>query len=352
MKIIASYILNSFYKSQKKHLLITGKQKGGKTLLFNELKLMLSPDTHALISYKEDNYVYMSDGIHRDIIGCKNENNTYYGQPMNVIKDGFYTIGIPFIKKAILDYDWICIDEIGFLESEELDFQNQIKEAMDFKRVLAVLRKQDLSFLNELKDRNDVFIADLDLLATRFGCIIMASGMSQRYGSNKLFEVFNGKSFFENVLELTENLFYHRVVVTRDLDVKHICENRGIEVVYHDFPYRNQAICLGINRMNDVNNCMFIPCDQPMLKRESIISMLKESIEYNGIIRLCYENKVGSPVLFDKRYFEELKCLPDKKGGNYIVKQYESDVKFVECEHELELFDVDTKEDFYKIIEK
>ena len=78
MRIIASYILNSFYKSQKKHLLITGKQKVGKTLLFNELKLMLSPDDYALISYKEDDYVYMSDGIHRDIIGYKNKNNIYY----------------------------------------------------------------------------------------------------------------------------------------------------------------------------------------------------------------------------------------------------------------------------------
>ena len=56
------------------------------------------------------------------------------------------------------------IDELGFLESNELTFQAAVRNVFDTKRVLAVLRKQDISFLNELKGRDDVYLVDLDQL--------------------------------------------------------------------------------------------------------------------------------------------------------------------------------------------
>ena len=52
------------------------------------------------------------------------------------------------------------------------------------------------------------------------------------------------------------------------------------------------------------------------------------------------------PALFGKKYMEELKKLPEGKGGSYILKKYEDELECIQVEDPLELFDVDTKEDF------
>ena len=54
------------------------------------------------------------------------------------------------------------------------------------KRVIAVLRSQSTPFLDALRARDDVYVYDLDHPVLPVGCVIMASGLGKRFGSNKL----------------------------------------------------------------------------------------------------------------------------------------------------------------------
>ena len=67
----------------------------------------------------------------------------------------------------------------------------------DEKKVLGVIRKQDIDFLNELKNREDVYLIDMDDLRLHGGCVIMASGISKRFGENKLLVDFHGEASSE-----------------------------------------------------------------------------------------------------------------------------------------------------------
>ena len=118
---------------------------------------------------------------------------------------------------------------------------------MDQKRLVAAVRKQDLSFLEELCRRDDVFLVDLDSPFDSMGCVIMASGLGTRFGGNKLMAPFRGKPLVQWVLDATEGIFSRRVVVTRHEAVEKLCRGQGIEVVYHNLPDLNDTIRLGLH---------------------------------------------------------------------------------------------------------
>lgn len=185
----------------------------------------------------------------------------------------------------------------------------------------------------------------------KIGCVIMASGLSRRFGKNKLLEEYQGKTFLQRILDITgEDLFVRRVVVTRSRKVKEICEQQNVQVVFHSFPDRNDTVRLGIETMEGMDGCMFCPCDQPLLKKESLIRMLASfSAEPSGMVRLSYGKKQGTPVLFGKEFFQELSCLPQKAGGSFLVKKYSEKLRLAEAEDEWELFDVDTVDDFVNL---
>ncbi|MBR5578686.1 MAG: hypothetical protein IKW28_06795, partial [Lachnospiraceae bacterium] len=63
------------------------------------------------------------------------------------------------------------------------------------------------------------------------------------------------------------------------------------------------------------------------------------------IHRLVFEDREGTPILFGKEYFEELKNLPLKCGGSYLVKKYPGQIETVSVRSEEELMDVDTPEE-------
>ena len=92
-----------------------------------------------------------------------------------------------------------------------------------------------------LQNSNDVRIA----------CIIMASGLGKRFGSNKLMASFHGAPLIHSVLDVTGSvpLFVDRLVVTRSREVHDYCQSLGIPVLIHTLPNRNEALCLGLTHM-------------------------------------------------------------------------------------------------------
>lgn len=241
------------------------------------------------------------------------------------------------------DCDWVTVDEIGFLEENCEAFQAAVRKLFERKHVAAVVRKQDLPFLNELRGREDVFLIDLDRPFGNAGCVIMASGLGKRFGENKLMVDFGGVPMIGRALDASEGLFAKRVVVTRHEAVAAYCRERNVSVVLHDRPHRSDTIRLGLEAMENVACCAFILGDQPLLSKDTVASLLLCSANSQEEIWRTYcEATPGSPVLFPKWSFAELQTLPEGKGGSWIIKQHPEKTAFLHIENLCELMDVDT----------
>ena len=179
----------------------------------------------------------------------------------------------------------------------------------------------------------------------KLGCVIMASGLGTRFGGNKLMANFRSKPMIQRALDATDGLFSRRVVVTRHASVADLCREQNVDVILHALPHRSDTIRLGLEALGDLDACMFLPGDQPLLRRETV-AMLLENRKDNPdrIIRPAYEDTEGSPVLFPSWAFPELKDLPEGKGGSVVIQKHIHDVLRVAISNPFELADADTPE--------
>lgn len=178
----------------------------------------------------------------------------------------------------------------------------------------------------------------------------MASGLGKRFGGNKLMADFAGKPLICRILDVTEKLFAKRVVVTRHQDVAFLCQERGIEAILHEFPYRSDTIRIGLETMSNLSGCMFCPADQPLLRRETVAAILVSAENHpERIWRTRYGANSGSPVLFPKWTFPELLALPEGKGGGWVIKKHIQEVCYVNVMNEVELLDVDTPDMLHQL---
>ena len=197
-------------------------------------------------------------------------------------------------------------------------------------------------------------------------CVIMASGMGKRFGSNKLLTDFRGAPMFRKILDATEDLpGVRRLVVTRHPEIAEACRAAGIETVLHDYPDRDQAIRLALEtaacgRIPGAGRpaasgavpgaYLFCPADQPLLTRESLLRLLTVGRSAPGrICRLSGVRGPGSPVLFPAALREELLSLPEKSGGKAVLLAHPELVTLVPAVRDEELQDVDTPEDLLRI---
>lgn len=180
----------------------------------------------------------------------------------------------------------------------------------------------------------------------KHACIIMASGSGTRFGGNKLMAELGGVPLAQHALRATEGHFAERVVVTRHADVAQLAENLGARAIVHNRPRRSDTVALGMDALPHCDTVTFFQADQPLIAAQSIAALLHAAEGGPEFIwRTSFEGSPGAPVLFPAWAFEELRHLPQGKGGGYVAKEHADSVRFVEVASPWELFDVDTVED-------
>ena len=80
------------------------------------------------------------------------------------------------------------------------------------------------------------------------GCVIMASGLSRRFGTNKLLADFCGQPMLCRAFDATATPgIAARIVVTRSEEVQALCRAQGVPVLLHSLPGRNDTVRLGLS---------------------------------------------------------------------------------------------------------
>lgn len=191
----------------------------------------------------------------------------------------------------------------------------------------------------------------------KIGCVIMASGMARRFGSNKLLCDFRGEPMVHQILRSArECRFDICTVVTRHEEVAELSLNMQIPAILHQLPLRSDTVRLGLNSLLEqcpnLDGVVFAAADQPCLRAESIQALCRGFEQQpQRIFRLSCQGSAGNPVLFPRWAFEELRSLPEGKGGSAVIKAHPDYVTLVEINDPRELVDVDTPEILRKLLE-
>ena len=157
---------------------------------------------------------------------------------------------------------------------------------------------------------------------SHIGCIVMASGASTRFGSNKLMASFMGKPLIQHVIETAQTDTVRRAM---------------LEV---------QKDGLGENSWDGV---MFLQGDQPCVRADSLCALIASFEEHPEVVsRLSWHGVPGSPIVFPSALFDMLCRVQGDKGGSgvfLLCPEYQASAVLVEAQCEQELLDVDTPSD-------
>ena len=344
-------IWNSFRASGKRHLLLTGGRGSGKTTLLG----FLCPEPLPGVTTWADSgkAVYLREGNtgREPVIGRFDPTLPGLENKMQPVSRGLQTLGVDALGRCVQHPSpWVRVDEIGYLELSCPEYCQALRQLFEEKQVLAAVRKQDAPFLNELLHRQDVFVVDLDNPYGSAGCVMMASGLGRRFGGSKLLVPFMEKPLLSWALNATDGLFSRRVVVTRSREAAAFCAALGVETVVHDYPGRNDTVRLGLEAVGNVSQCLFCPADQPLLSRQTVESLLLCGQNSRGRIwRPCFRGTPGAPILFSRDYFDELKHLPQGKGGGMVAAGHGESVRTLPVADKRELWDIDTPENLTEL---
>jgi molybdenum cofactor cytidylyltransferase len=185
--------------------------------------------------------------------------------------------------------------------------------------------------------------------------IIMASGFSRRMGRNKLMLLYNSKPLIDNVMDHIIGSGLKSVfLVSGNEEILERGRLRNIKTIYNGSADAGQSesIKAGILNSPVCDGYMFFAGDQPLLDEETI-RLLADRFEENKdlIIIPVFKGRKGSPVIFPKRFKEELLALSGDTGGREVIKNHPGSVLLVEVKDNSMLLDIDTKEAYMELIE-
>lgn len=197
-----------------------------------------------------------------------------------------------------------------------------------------------------------------DQFQNKTAIIILAAGNSSRLGRPKQLLEYKDSTLLKNTISealKVPNSFTIVVTGANHNEVQKELNTTEINICFNP-EWENgmsSSIVKGLNELlllkPDCEECIFAVCDQPFVTNlvfENLISEYHKTKK--GIIASAYSETLGTPVLFHKKYFNELLELKGQEGAKKIIKKYQDDV--VSIPFEKGNIDIDTEEDYNKLI--
>ena len=195
-------------------------------------------------------------------------------------------------------------------------------------------------------------VTGFERMKDRFGIVILAAGAGTRFGGNKLSALVRSRPLYEHTLERMQAFgSFPAFLVTGSEEIAAAAERMGITPVWNHEPERgiSHSLILGLKSAIDcrpeLEGVLFSVCDQPGLRASTLQCIFNTGMRHPGSI-VCAGSgrRTGNPVLWDRKYFQELFNLTGDEGGRQVMRRHEESLRIVQADPE-ELKDIDRKED-------
>jgi molybdenum cofactor cytidylyltransferase len=187
--------------------------------------------------------------------------------------------------------------------------------------------------------------------------IIVAAGYSSRMKRFKPLLPLGGSTVLEQAVHSFQDggIRDIRVVVGhRALELLPVLERLGVQAIVntHYSEGMFSSVSAGVESLTpEVVGFFLCPVDNPMVSRPTLERLQNTffSTEF-GIIYPSYQGLRGHPPLISRRYINEVLAWTKPGGMRALLEQYEHDATDVEVVDRGILLDMDTQEDYHKML--
>ncbi|MBS7229651.1 nucleotidyltransferase family protein [Flavobacterium psychroterrae] len=190
------------------------------------------------------------------------------------------------------------------------------------------------------------------------GIVILAAGNSSRLGQPKQLLSYKNSSLIQNTISEASLIQNSAIIVVtganHELVEKEITASKTTIIFNPDWESgMSSSISKGLSQLlhlyPEVEKCIFTVCDQPFVTTSIFENLISEHSTTNiGIVASSYSDTLGTPVLFHKKYFNELLKLKGQEGAKKIINKFLDDTASISFEKGN--IDIDTQEDYLKLI--
>ena len=185
----------------------------------------------------------------------------------------------------------------------------------------------------------------------QIGCVLLAAGVSQRFGPPDKLLVGDYPLAERAMRKLAEIPFCRKIAVVSKNETACMAERYGLKPVWNHEPERGlyTSISIGAAAMGDGNPCMFTVGDQPCLTENTMLGMMR-GYEQGTILRAQWRDIAGNPVIFPEALIGELEKLDWGMTGKTVIQRHLKQVRYYAVENGCELKDVDTPEALFALL--
>jgi molybdenum cofactor cytidylyltransferase len=185
----------------------------------------------------------------------------------------------------------------------------------------------------------------------KIACVVLAAGMSTRFGGIKQLAQFEGKPLLQLALDAANEsrAVYILLVVgaSNDAILGKIDTGRA-EIVFNK-EYRTglaSSVRAGVSNLpRDCAAAIFMVADQPFLKATHLDKLIEASKNDKSaeIFALSFHGQPRNPVLIRRNLFPELDRLKGDVGAKQILDYHKKTTHLLEMSEERTFLDVDHK---------
>jgi molybdenum cofactor cytidylyltransferase len=187
----------------------------------------------------------------------------------------------------------------------------------------------------------------------RVAALVLAAGQSRRMGkSNKLLAEISGKPMVCHVTDAVLASKAHPVIVVLGHQGDAVRQAlTGRDVIFIDNPDYAEGISSSLRRgllalPRDLDGALVCLGDMPHVTAAQIDRLIDafNPVEGRAICVPTFDGKRGNPVLFARRYFEEMESISGDVGARHLIGEAAELVCEVAMENRSVLLDIDTPE--------
>lgn len=182
--------------------------------------------------------------------------------------------------------------------------------------------------------------------------VILAAGQSRRMGAaNKLLSKLKGKSFIQLIVENAIAAGLDDIIVVTGFEADRIqAELSGFDVTFaHNQQFAeglSSSLKTGIEALDPkIDAALILLSDMPFITAEIIktVATSYSSRHDERILVPHFKGRRGNPVLWSRRYFQELVSLSGDQGARALLQAYPEAIFEIDLGEEI-LIDIDTPE--------